>query len=469
MSRSGQGAGAGLSARILVAARDAGCGAAEVYIKTAASRQIAWEPPLVAGGAAHVAVTRAVEAGLGLLVEDAEGRFGMAWTGGGPAGLATADETSAVRLVRAALAAGNASRKPAKDAVGERGPGRERAAASSGPRARATPPHAAGPAASPTGEEEPLDLVDPECLDRPEAALLECVEAAAHEVARGGEGALDVDRILATEARTSVRLARLDGFDQSYDRTIAALSVALVPAAAGAAAVTEERSACRLTDLDPIAAARAAMLRGLPPRAGSVDAPKPRMVLAPRAAATLVAALAPWIATGAMASTRPSALSVVDDGRARGRPGSAPFDGSGAPTRRLLLIDNGRAVGRIDPVAGPFQRHSYRDMPAAGPACLVLLPGQRRTGARVDQAPEVRAAVIEVRAGAEVFIQVRRGEWESGHPADGLSWEGTPAALVAAVSATLDDLAWYQVGLPIGTPSVVIEGLGPWQLPDAGI
>src|SRR5262245_65377441 len=114
-------------------------------------------------------------------------------------------------------------------------------------------------------------------------------------------------------------------------------------------------------------------------------------------------------------------------------------------------------MGRIDPVAGPFQRHSYRDVPAAGPACLVLLPGRRRAapgGSPVaanpdDHAPEVRAAVIEVSAGAEVFVQVRRGEWEAGHAADGLSWEGPTAALVAAIAATLEDLAWFQVGLPI--------------------
>jgi microcin-processing metallopeptidase PmbA/TldD-like protein len=478
MSRPGHGVGAILSARILEAARDAGTCAAEVYVKTSASRQIAWEPPLVAGGAAHVALTHAVEAGLGLKIEDTEGRSGMAWIGGGPADLATPDESLAVLLVRDALAAASASRLPSGDGV-----------SSSMLRTGASLPPAVDAASSPATEEVPLDLVDPECLDRPEAALVECVEAAAREVARAGEGALDVDRILATEARTSVRLMRLDGFDRSYDRTIAALSVALVPAAAGAVAVTEERSACRFPDLDSVAAARDAILRGLPPRSGPASAPalrapltdtrtidtaaglaapKPRVTLAPRAAATLVAALSPWIARGAIASTRPSALTVVDDGRVPGRPGSAPFDGSGAPTRRLPLIDHGRAAGRIDPISGPFQRHSYRDVPAAGPSCLVVMPGQRRAGPRDDQAPEVRAAVIDVRAGAELALQIRRGDWRSGGVADGLLWEGTPAALVAAITDTLDDLGWYQVGLPIGAPSVVIEGLGPWRLPGDG-
>jgi microcin-processing metallopeptidase PmbA/TldD-like protein len=520
MSRPGRSAGAGdrtsggdPAARILAAARAAGCRSAEIYLKTSASRQIAWEPPLVAGGtahvaggAAHVAVTRAVEAGIGLRIVDTEGRSGMAWTGGGPAELETPDDTLAAGLVRDALAAAGASCDRAAGTLrGRESPAarHDGAAGPSSAEASSGRPGEEGPSTN----AEPLDLVDPECLDRPDTALVDRVEAAAREVATAGEGVLEVDRILATEARTSVRLVRLDGFDASYDRTIAALSVALVPAAAGATAVTEERSACRLTDLDAIAVVRDAILRGLPPRVGgnglpvtpvpapcapAPDAPatvetafrppasKPRVILAPRAAATLVAALAPWIAGGAIASPRPSALTVVDDGRARGRPGSAPFDGSGAPTRRILLIDRGRAVGRVDPTTGPFQRHSYRDIPAAGPACLVILPGQRRDDPRSpsassgteSRAPQVRAAVIEVRAtftevraGGEIVVQIRRGDWDSGHAADGLYWEGSPAALVAAIFATLDDFGWYQVGLPIGAPSVVIEGLGPWRLP----
>jgi hypothetical protein len=442
-----------LAARILESAREARCRAAEVYIKTSMSRQIAWEPPLAEGGPAHVAVSRGVEAGIGLRIEDSEGRSGMSWCGGGPAGLEAPDSTFAGGLVPDALAAAQAS------------------AARGSPAGVGTSGARGSPGAS--GDDESLELVDPECLDRPDAALVEMVEAVGHEVASAAEGALDVDRILMTEARTSVRLVRLDGLGGSFDRTIVALSVALVPAATGAVAVTEERSACSLHDLDPLAVARDAILRGLPPRPASAPPaapmdPKPRVVLAPRAAATLLAALAPWIIRGAVASTRPSAFSIVDDGRARGRPGSAPFDGSGAPTRRTLLLDRGRAVAQISPDSGPFQRHSYRDPPSAGPACLVLLPGQRREdrgGEAAAPTPEVRVHVIEVRTGGDLVVQVRRGDWDSGAVADGLYWTGPPSALVQAVSATLDEPGWYQVGLPVAAPSIVIAGLGPWRMP----
>jgi len=452
-----------LAARVLESARAADCREAEVFIKTSASRQVAWEPPLRAEAPAHVAISRAVEAGVGLLVVDSEGRTGLAWRGGGPALLDAPDDATIARLVDDALAAARAG-------GAHRPPG---------------PPTASATVADSEGS---LDLVDPECLERPDAALVAMVEAAALEVATAGEGALELDRILATAARTSVRLARAGGFDGAYERTIFALSIALVPTIVGAEAVTEERWVCRLDDLDPRQAARDAILRGLPPRAATAHAkpataaappsptpaePKPGIVLAPRAAATLLAALAPWVTMGLLSSIRPSALSIIDDGRACGRPGSAPFDGSGAPTRRLLLLDRGRAVARIAPDTGPFQRPSYRDLPIAAPAGLAILPGQRREdregppGAFAPSGPTVRAAVIEVRTGTIWVVQVRRGEWDSGVAADGLYWEGAPAVLVQAVAATLDDLVYYQVGLPVAAPTVVLEGLGPWRMPGA--
>lgn len=479
-------AGADFAARVLEAARAASCSAAEVFIKSSASRQVAWEPPLRDAGPAQIAVSRAVEAGAGLRVVDSEGRTGLAWRGGGPTLHEMPDEAAIAGLVGDALAAaragGTADAGSAVDACGPPGAG--------------DPPDASDP----PDAVAPLDLVDPECLDRPEAALVVIVEAAALEVATAAEGALEVDRILLTEARTSVRLARLDGFDADYERTIAALSIVLVPAVAGAEAVTEERTACRLADLDPWLVARDAILRGLPPRvarpplgarssaAAPISAaapspapasaptpaePKPTVVLAPRAAATLLAALAPWVTAGAVSVSRPSALSIVDDGNARSRPGSAPFDGSGRPARRILLLDHGRAVARLAPDSGPFQRPSYRDLPAMAPAGLAILPGQRREdrtgapGAFTPSGPTVRAAVIEVRTGTTWVVQIRRGEWDSSAAADGLYWEGTPAALVQAVTATLDDPTYYQVGLPVAAPTVVLEGLGPWRMPGA--
>ena len=86
----------------------------------------------------------------------------------------------------------------------------------------------------------------------------------------------------------------------------------------GASAVVEERSACRLADLDAGDAAQVAVLRALPPRlpvaspCGDLGAgeggPAARhaapLILFPRAAASLLAALAPQILAGELGRGR---------------------------------------------------------------------------------------------------------------------------------------------------------------------
>ena len=75
--------GAGLTDRILAAARAAGCREAELFIKTSSARTLALEPPLHPDLPTHVSVSRQEEVGAGLRVTDAEGRTGLAWRGGG--------------------------------------------------------------------------------------------------------------------------------------------------------------------------------------------------------------------------------------------------------------------------------------------------------------------------------------------------------------------------------------------------
>jgi hypothetical protein len=114
----------------------------------------------------------------------------------------------------------------------------------------------------------------------------------------------------------------------------------------------------------------------------------------------------------------------------------------------------------------------------------VVEPGRAAsTPARGAGPFALRADVLEVRPGPVSWsIEIRRGDWcrvEAGAvappdaaislgAADGLTWNGPPAAIVQAVVATLDDPGWFEVGMPIATPSIVLDGLGPWRLPDPG-
>ncbi len=475
-------------AALLEAARRARCRDAEVQLKTVAARQVAVEPPALEGGAPQRIVSRHSERGTALRVIDAEGREGFAWRGDGdgsvrdavtePFGAADDPDAGAEALLREALESARVGGRPGADWPADPVPG------------------------------APVEgLVDAEALHRPDDALAALAATAVAAIARHSEGALEIDRVVVSEAATSVRLARLSGAGVRYDRTLAAITVAVAPAVPDADAVVEERSACRLDDLDPADAAHAAVARALPRRPAAIPAAigvaaapagaggeRPAvavpasLVLAPRAAATLWAALAPLLEAGAIAASRPSALDVVADGRAPGRPSSAPCDGAGHPSERRPLMRSGRPVGRVDAASGPFARPSYRERPAPGVAALVVEPG-RATRPSADSAGDstsefaLRVEALEVRPGPTNWsIEIRRGDWrrvDRGHravepaggteslgAADGIVWEGPPAEIVQAVAATLDDVAWFEVGLPVATPSAVLDGLGPWRLPE---
>ena len=476
---------------LLDAARRARCRDAEVFLKMVTVRQVAIEPPAIGGNAAQRIVSRHSERGTALRVIDAEGREGFAWRGDGEgSGESAVPGQGAGRGVLGALV---------RDAMESARIG------------------GSAPAGWPPGPDpgKPVEgLVDPEALRRPDEALAALAAAAVAEVARRAEGSLEVDRVVVSEAATSIRLARLSGAAIAWERTLAAITVAVAPAVSEADAAVEERSACRLGDLDPIAAARAAVARALPRRPASIPeaiaglAPAPgsrsaaesamgpgsaadpappvaggaapavavpaSLILAPRAAASLWAALAPLFEARAITSSRASALDVADDPRVPGRPSSAPCDGNGRPAGRRLLMQAGAPIERPEAAPGWFVRASYRDLPAPGIAALLVEPGRsiRPPGDSIGLfALQVEA--LEVHQGSPSWsIEIRRGDWrrldgdESMGGADGITWEGPPAAIVQAVVATLDDLSWFEVGLPVATPSVVLEGLGPWRLPE---
>jgi predicted Zn-dependent protease len=451
---------------VLAAAREAGCGAAEIFVKEGRGRQVTLEPSSQ-GEAPRRQLSRTRESGAALRLVDGAGRVGFAWASLG-------DPVDPTTLLDAALLSARLG-----PAAGAAWTGAPMAVPSIEPGAPAPGPD--------------LDLVDPECMRMGDEEVMARLQDGIAEVARMGEAMVEVDRIVLAEAATTIRLASSGGMRGSYDRTLAMLSIALVPAAPEARAVVEERVSCRLSDLDPAECAREAILRALPERAATGEAAEgdgaqgagavggletgvaADLVLSPRASAALVAALAPAAYSGSLPDIRrPSALVLHDDATAAGRPSSAPFDGAGRPTVRRIVVEGGRAVGRLEAAGGHRERPSYRDVPRPAPAALVVAPGVKVADphpgggfATPGRDVTIRAAIVDIKPGSEWTVRIRRGELLRGGarigPADGLAWVGDLARLVQAIVESGDDSRWYQCGVAINAPSLTLRGLHPWR------
>src|SRR5712671_3867180 len=155
---------------VLAAARDAGCPAAEIFVKEGRARQITIEPS--PGEAPGRQVSHTQEAGAALQVLDPARRPGFAWANLG-------DPVDPAALLGAALQS-----------------------AGLGP----APGHAwtATPAATVGAN---LDLVDEACLQMGDEEVIARLKQGAAEVTRSGEAMVEVDRIVLSEALTTIRLA----------------------------------------------------------------------------------------------------------------------------------------------------------------------------------------------------------------------------------------------------------------------
>lgn len=430
------------SGDLVQAALAAGALEAEVFWKRGRGRRVVLEPGLQPGSAPVLTVSTSEEEGTAIRVADGLGRRGFAWIGL-PRG-----ESVGASLLEAAWASAR------HDPEG----GSKRPPLGPGPRT--------------IEEHKDLRIHDPECMALPPekvAALL--LEAAAG--AGGDGGSVVIDHLALSEVEMTIALANSRGFRGSYTKSLVHLSLALVPAEAGAAAVVEERSACRLADLDARGCIREALLRAGPSRtaqAPDADCAMP-LLLTPRAAASFLAAIAPWAVSGETGIWKGCALVIADDATLPGRPGTAPFDGAGYDTRRTVLVKDGALVGRLSGEGGNLVRPSYRDLPRLEPAGLVILPaGGKERGGLEDLALSVQ--IVEVVPGPTWSLRVRRGDLLRGGvtigPADGLVWEGPLSTLLRGVSAVGADVEFYHCGAPVGTPGLRIDGLRPLRVESPG-
>jgi len=435
---------------LLEAARAAGALEAEVFVKIGRGRKVVLEPAVRSGSPPIETVSDSEEEGMALRVIDRAGRRGFAWVG------LPAPERAGDSLLGAAFASARHDRGGAPGVV--------------------RPPLGPGPRNGPG--RSGVRIADPECM----ALSAERIAALLLETAAGADGrAVAIDRLALSEAMTTVALANSRGFRGSYSKSLAFLSVALIPAEPGAAAVVEERSACRLADLDPRDCLREALQRTKPARRSVEETTAGRaapLLLTARASASFLAAITPCALSGEASLWKGSTLRIVDDQTMDGRPGSAPFDGAGYDTRRTVLVGDGSAVGRLSADGGNFIRPSYRDLPVVGVAGLLILPADSHSGmdagspAPSDDTLMLQVSAIEVVPGPVCSVRIRRGDWWSGGkalgPADGLGWEGPLAVLLRGASPAGTEVKFYHCGAPLGAPSLRIDGLTPLRVEAPG-
>jgi predicted Zn-dependent protease len=205
---------------------------------------------------------------------------------------------------------------------------------------------------------------------------------------------------------------------------------------------------------------------------------------APRAVRALLAPLLwqlrgeAWLAGRRTWPILDDRLTLDDDPHAEGRPGARPIDDDGVPTRRIRLLDRGRATaGILDAAIGsrhllPSTGHSWRRGPARpriGFSNLVLAPGSA-TEAELAAATRDGVLVRHIRVGPAPNPET--GGFRIGVPwayrlaggevvgrLEDVVLSGNVFDLLAPgrVVAVGDDAQWIGAA---SLPSVVVDGVG---------
>jgi len=451
-----------LAAALLEAAAAEGATAAEAYIKESVSCE-AVAPTRQAG--------RSNERGIALRFFDGDGRSSLAATTlPGDDGLASdlsdhdcrADADHAIASIlarRASAAAAFSSPSPAR-----RMPGAWKA------------------------DGRGLGLFDPD-IERLPQDLLETADQIRSRASEGGTSLEAHVRLVATTS--SVHLANSAGFSGSYRQTLARLDLTLEgPAEGTSASARVVRAARSLRGLAADSAAEEAlalMEERLAPKLPPSGIHE--IVLAPRAAAELIAAISAWFTQGAVARSgegRPiypsrgeriaaAPLTILDDGRLPGGVASSPFDGEGVRTRRTAAVERGvvrEFLRDLDSGAGGEEstgngvRASFREAPGLRPSNFFIKPGAAppsdlissiRQGIRIT----TLSRIPPLRGPDTAFAVPFTGRWieggRLGAPLGGGYLAGTAREILTEVESVGSDLAFFHRSGSFGAPSLLIR------------
>ena len=163
-------------------------------------------------------------------------------------------------------------------------------------------------------------------------------------------------------------------------------------------------------------------------------------------------------------------VTIVDDPTLAEGPASRAFDGEGTPCRRRILVEGGKLAGFLTDLGsasklgvapgGNAGRRGYEQGPAIGTSNFVLRPGAMKAADII--ASTKRGLIVEGLSGwwvgrsavTDAFSSAAKGFWvEDGeivHPVKGVSVAGALREMLLAVDAVGDDL---RITGPTATPT----------------
>ena len=297
--------------------------------------------------------------------------------------------------------------------------------------ASATPDEAAGMA--PAWTESPEDvpgLVDDEHLATPPDAKA-AFTIALEQATRAVDPRIRTEEAIYSDSVSEVAIATSTGIAGSYRRTDAwCYSVAIAEDGDDTQVAFEFDLARGLGDLDHEAIAERAARRALSILgAKKIPSAKMPVVFDPYTSGQFLGVVAAALTGEAVQKGRSlfagkigeqvaaAALTLVDDGRVAGAPGSAPWDAEGVPTRRTPVIEGGtlrsflydvtsaRREGRAS--TGNASRAGFKSAPHAAPTNLAF-----------DTTGETRDEILR-NAGRALFVQDFHGVHSGTNPISG--------------------------------------------------
>jgi PmbA protein len=308
--------------------------------------------------------------------------------------------------------------------------------------ASATPDDAAGMAPAWAGAPEDVPGLVDEGHTRvdPDAKAAFTIEL--EQATRAFDPRIRTEEAIYSDSDTEVAIATSGGVAGSYRRTDAwCYSVAIAEEGDDTQVAFEFDLARGLGSLDAEAIAERAARRALS-ILGAAKIPSARMpvIFDPYTSGQFLGVLAAALTGEAVQKGRSlfagkigegvaaPGLSLIDDGRVAGAPGSAPWDAEGVPTRRTAVIENGTLTSFLYDVTSA-RREGRESTGNASRAGFKSAPHAAPTNLAFDSTGETRDEILR-NAGRALFVQDFHGVHSGANPISGDFSVGATGRLV---------------------------------------